>query len=83
MPERRNIFLHGLSLTLRRLPALLWTYVFNLGLAFLFSITIQPPGLHPPQPLPRRSALSHPASTSAPSAKPTFISTKAHRRRQH
>jgi hypothetical protein len=38
MPERRNIFIHGLSLTLRRLPALLWTYFFNLALAFLFSI---------------------------------------------
>jgi hypothetical protein len=40
MPERRNIFLHGLSLTLRRLPALLWAYVFNLALAFLFSISL-------------------------------------------
>jgi hypothetical protein len=40
MSERRNIFLHGLSLTLRRLPALLWTYVFNLALAFLFSISL-------------------------------------------
>ncbi len=38
MLEHRNIFIHGLSLTLRRLPALLWTYVFNLALAFLFSI---------------------------------------------
>src|SRR5271170_826380 len=38
MLERRNIFLHGLSLTLRRLPAFLWTYAFNLVLAFLFSI---------------------------------------------
>ena len=38
MHERRNIFLHGLGITLRRLPALLWTYVFNLGLALLFSI---------------------------------------------
>lgn len=38
MAERRNIFIHGLSLTLRRFPALLWTYVFNLGLAFIFSI---------------------------------------------
>ncbi len=38
MPERRHIFLHGLSLTLRRLPALLWTYAFNLILVFLFSI---------------------------------------------
>src|SRR5882757_6120521 len=40
MSERRNIFLHGLSLTLRRLPALLWAYVFNLALAFLFSISL-------------------------------------------
>ena len=40
MPERRNIFLHGLSLTLRRLPALLWTYLFNLALAFLFSLSL-------------------------------------------
>jgi hypothetical protein len=38
MSERRNIFIHGLSLTLRRFPALLWTYVFNLGLALIFSI---------------------------------------------
>ncbi len=38
MHERRNIFLHGLTITLRRFPALLWTYAFNLGLAFLFSI---------------------------------------------
>ena len=40
MPERRNIFLHGLSLTLRRLPALLWAYAFNLALAFLFSLSL-------------------------------------------
>jgi hypothetical protein len=40
MPQARNIFLHGLSLTLRRLPALLWAYVFNLALAFLFSISL-------------------------------------------
>ena len=40
MPERRNIFTHGLSLTLRRLPALLWAYLFNLALAFLFSISL-------------------------------------------
>ena len=38
MPERRNVFLHGLSITLHRLPALLWTYAFNLALAFLFAI---------------------------------------------
>jgi hypothetical protein len=36
--ERRNIFIHGLSLTLRRLPALLWTYIFNLVLALIFSV---------------------------------------------
>ena len=40
MLEPRNIFIHGLSLTLRRLPALLWAYVFNLALAFLFSISL-------------------------------------------
>jgi hypothetical protein len=39
MSERRNIFIHGLSLTLRRFPALLWTYIFNLGLALIFSIS--------------------------------------------
>jgi hypothetical protein len=41
MPERRNIFLHGLSLTLSRFPALLWAYVFNLSLALLFSIPLK------------------------------------------
>ncbi|HWY99755.1 MAG TPA: hypothetical protein VNX17_01670 [Edaphobacter sp.] len=40
MLEPRNIFIHGLSLTLRRLPALLWAYFFNLALAFLFSISL-------------------------------------------
>jgi hypothetical protein len=40
MIERRNIFLHGLSLQLRRLPALLWAYLFNLTLALLFSISL-------------------------------------------
>jgi hypothetical protein len=40
MPERRNIFLHGLFLTLRRFPALVWAYVFNLGLALIFSIRL-------------------------------------------
>jgi hypothetical protein len=38
MSERRNIFIHGLSLTLRRLPAVIWAYAFNLGLALLFSV---------------------------------------------
>ena len=40
MLERRNIFLHGLSLALHRLPAFLWTYAFNLLLAILFSISL-------------------------------------------
>ena len=40
MPKRRNIFLDGLSITLRRLPAFLWTYAFNLSLAFLFSFSL-------------------------------------------
>jgi hypothetical protein len=40
MLERRNIFLHGLFLTLRRFPALVWAYVFNLGLALIFSIRL-------------------------------------------
>jgi hypothetical protein len=41
MIERRSILIHGLGLTLRRLPAFLWTYLFNLILALAFSI-----GLH-------------------------------------
>src|SRR5437763_7699750 len=40
MPQRRNIFFHGLTLTLRHLPALLWAYIFNLALAVLFSISL-------------------------------------------
>jgi hypothetical protein len=40
MLERRNIFLDGLSITLRRFPAFLWTYAFNLSLAFLFSFSL-------------------------------------------
>jgi hypothetical protein len=40
MSERRNIFLHGLWLTLRRLPAVLWAYLFNLGLALIFSVRL-------------------------------------------
>ncbi len=39
--RKRSILIHGLGITLRRLPALLWTYIFNLGLAILFSL-----GLH-------------------------------------
>ncbi|HTD97236.1 MAG TPA: hypothetical protein VK627_09905, partial [Edaphobacter sp.] len=40
MSEHRNILFHGLGLTLRRLPALLWAYVFNLALALLFSLNL-------------------------------------------
>jgi hypothetical protein len=40
MLERRDIFLHGFFLTIRRFPAVLWAYVFNLGLALIFSIRI-------------------------------------------
>ncbi len=39
--RKRSILIHGLGLSLRRLPAFLWTYVFNLSLAILFSL-----GLH-------------------------------------
>jgi hypothetical protein len=40
MLERRNIFLDGLSITLRRLPAFLWSYAFNLSLSLLFSFSL-------------------------------------------
>ena len=36
--RKRSILIHGLGITFRRLPAFLWTYVFNLGLAILFSL---------------------------------------------
>lgn len=36
MARTRSILFHGLSITLRRLPAFLWTYLFNLGLALAF-----------------------------------------------
>ncbi len=38
MPHPRSLLLNGLSRTLSRFPALLWTYVFNLTLAVLFSL---------------------------------------------
>ncbi len=37
---RRNILIHGLGIILRRLPAFLWTYVFNVLLAILFSLSL-------------------------------------------
>ncbi|MBB5317818.1 hypothetical protein [Tunturibacter empetritectus] len=40
MIERRNIFLHGLFLTLRRFPAVLWAYIFNLALALVFTVRL-------------------------------------------
>ena len=40
MSQRNNIFLDGLSITLRRFPAFLWAYGFNLSLAFLFSFSL-------------------------------------------
>jgi hypothetical protein len=40
MLERRNIFLHGLYLTFRRFPAVVWAYAFNLGLALIFSVRL-------------------------------------------
>ncbi len=40
MSQQRNLFTGGLALTLRSWPALVWTYVFNLGLAVLFSLPL-------------------------------------------
>ena len=40
MARTRSILFHGLGITLRRLPAFLWTYVFNLGLALVFSLPL-------------------------------------------
>jgi len=36
MPRTRSILVHGLGITLRRLPAFLWTYAFSLALALVF-----------------------------------------------
>ncbi len=40
MPQQRSILIGGLSLTLRNWPALVWTYVFNLALAWLFTLPL-------------------------------------------
>jgi hypothetical protein len=40
MSQTRNIFFHGLGITLRRFPAFLWTYLFNLGLALAFCLPL-------------------------------------------
>lgn len=43
MPRTRSILVHGLGITLRRLPAFLWTYAFSLALAvgFCYPMKIQ------------------------------------------
>ena len=41
MPQQRNILTGGLSLTLRNWPAVTWTYLFNLALAWLFTMPLQ------------------------------------------
>jgi hypothetical protein len=40
MAMKRNLLTGGLALTLRNWPALVWTYVFNLVLALLFSLPL-------------------------------------------
>lgn len=40
MVMKRSLLAGGLALTLRNWPALVWTYVFNLGLALLFSLPL-------------------------------------------
>lgn len=41
MIERRSIFIHGLGIALRRIPAFLWTYVFSLVLALGFCLPLK------------------------------------------
>jgi hypothetical protein len=38
MTQQRSIFTGGFTTMLRHWPALVWTYVFNIGLAFLFTL---------------------------------------------
>ena len=40
MVTKRNLLSHGLALTLRNWPALVWTYAFNFGLAWVFSLPL-------------------------------------------
>ena len=40
MPQQRNLLGNGLTLALRAWPALVWTYVFNLGLALVFTMPL-------------------------------------------
>jgi len=41
MTEQRNLLTAGLALTLRNWPAFVWTYVFNLGTALLFTLPLR------------------------------------------
>ena len=77
MPERRNIFLHGLSITLRRLPALPLDLRLQPRPRLPLLHQSQPPALHPPRSLPRRPAPLQRLRPRRRSAKPSFTSTKA------
>ncbi len=41
MAKKQNLLVGGFSLAARNWPAFLWTYVFNLGLAWIFSLPLQ------------------------------------------
>lgn len=41
MSQQRSILIGGLKLTLRNWPALAWTYAFNLGLAWFFTLPLR------------------------------------------
>ncbi|WP_035353229.1 hypothetical protein [Edaphobacter aggregans] len=41
MPRTRSILIHGLGIALRRFPAFLWTYAFNLVLALAFCLPLK------------------------------------------
>jgi hypothetical protein len=41
MPRTRSILIHGLGITLRRLPAFLWTYVFNLIISLALCLPLK------------------------------------------
>ena len=41
MPRTRSILVHGLGIAIRRLPAFLWTYAFNLTLALAMCLPLK------------------------------------------
>jgi len=41
MTQQRNLLTTGLGITLRNWPAFVWTYVFNLGTALLFTLPLR------------------------------------------